>query len=199
MGLGETIESIALCVVLASLAVGFYETSSQLGEITQVLENMVSRPTTFGFGAMIFLISMDIWTPGLPVSMLPWWLRWIEFFYWFSSPYLPHFSLWVCAFALISSAIVTFILMHVLDWDFWWGGFFVAIISFALGWYCVQLLAWWGIGYGASLIGIPSETAYTLWKNTVEATSPPLLQYFFLATVPLSIYVLARRLGGYLV
>lgn len=199
MGLGDALEGIALIVVLASLSVGFWESSQEIGELTVILDKAVEEPTTFGGGFAIFTISLDTWTPGIPVEMLPSWLQWISMFYWFAEGYLPHFSIWTCVFALIFAAIVTFILLHVTDWEFFWNGFFVGVISFVLGWYGFHLITWWGIGFGADLMGLGSAQAYNIWRSAVAATRAPLLQYFFLASIPLSLLIIYRKIGERLV
>jgi len=198
MSVGDMLESIALIVVLSSLAVGFWESSQNFGELTSVLDSVVADPTRSGLGLVIFTVSLDVWTPGLPVSMLPSWLQWIGWFYPFAEGYIPHFSIWVCAFALIFSAVITLATLRFTEWSFWGKGLLVAVLAFVVGWYVCQLIAWWGIGFGADLLGLGSTEAYGIWRSAVSATQTPFLQYFFLGTIPLSIVLIYRKMGGYL-
>jgi hypothetical protein len=84
MGLVDTLEGISWIVVLASFAVGFYESIQDFGEVTSVLDSIISSPTTTGLGFGIFAISLDTWTPCIPVSMLPWYLKWLSMPYFFA-------------------------------------------------------------------------------------------------------------------
>ena len=195
MGVGDVLGNVALIVIIASLAVGFYESSNDLGEMTVILDEAIEAPTTFGTGLLIFTFSLDTWTPGIPVDSLPFYLKWLAVPYFFTDGYLPHFSLWTALFALVFSFVVTCIVLRVTSWEFQWRGVLVAIVSFVGCWYVWHLISWLGMGFGADLMGLGSETAYTIWRNAVSSTDGPLLQYFFFGTIPLSVYLLYQKVG----
>lgn len=199
LGVADWVDTAALLIVASSLIVGFYEVSAQLGDIVQLLERSVVQPQRFGAGLFVYAISMDIWTPGLPVSMLPAWLQWVESFYWFSDGYLCHFSIWTCIGALIFCAVSTWLVLHIMDWTFWWFGFLVAVATFALGWWLITFLAWHTMTWGGAMIGLTGEEVRSIWSSAVEATSPPLLQYFFLLSIPLGAFIVGKHIGGKLV
>jgi hypothetical protein len=86
-----------------------------------------------------------------------------------------------------------------LDWDFWFKGLVLCICLFLLGWWLWHVFTWFGIGFGAEMAGLGAEQAYSIWHTAVSATQTPFLQYFFLGTIPLSLLLVYRRFGGYLV
>ena len=199
MSAGDALESIAVIVILASLAVGFYESSNDLGEMTSLLDSAIEAPTTFGAGLVIFCLSLDTWTPGIPVESLPVYLQWLAVPYFFTDGYLPHFSMWTALFALVISFIITFVVLHVTGWEFQWRGVLVAVVSFVGCWYCWHIISWAGMGLGARMMGLGSDAAYTIWRNAVSSTDGPLLQYFFFATIPLSVYLLYKKVATRLI
>ena len=90
MGIGDILDIVCVIVVIASLCVGFYESSSDLGEMTSLLDDAIEAPTSFGAGLAIFTISLDTWTPGIPVGSLPIYLKWLAVPYFFAGgEYIP--------------------------------------------------------------------------------------------------------------
>jgi len=191
------LSDICLIVIIASLGVGFWEASSDLGELTELLDQAIDQPLTFGGGLAIFTISLDTWTPGIPVDTLPSWLQWVSIPYLFAGGnFLPHFSIWTALFAIVITAVVTLLVLYVSDLDFIWHGLLVAVVTFILSWYAWHCMTWVGIGWGANMMGLGSEVGYQVWENAVSATSGPLMQYFFFATIPLSLYVLYQKIAS---
>jgi len=199
VGAGDILENIALIVVIASLAVGFYESSQDLGEMTSLLDEAIEAPATFGSGLLIFTVSLDTFTPGIPVDSLPVYLRWLAVPYFFTDGFLPHFSLWTALFAFVVAAVVTLLVLRFTDIEFQWRGLLISVSVFLGSWYLWHLITWAGIGYGADLMGLGSAQGYEIWRNAVSATSGPLLQYFFFATIPLSIYLLYQKVATRLI
>ncbi|MCW4015068.1 MAG: hypothetical protein NWF06_01740 [Candidatus Bathyarchaeota archaeon] len=197
MGLFDVFDTVALIVIIASLGVGVFEASENFGELTDMLDSAVSDPVETGGGMVLFVLCLDVWTPGLPVEMLPSWLQWLEMFYPFTGGYLPHFSIWVCAGAFLFAAAITWIVLKVKDeWGFWGKGLLVAVVAFILGWYVLELIAWWCLGFGAELCGLGSENAYDIWYAAVTATQAPALQYFFLVSIVFSVGLVYRKFAG---
>lgn len=199
MGLLDSVDKIILVVIIGSICVGFWESSSVLGEATEVLDQAIEAPTTFAPGLVIFVISLDTWTPGIPIDSLPWLLQWLSIPYFFAGgEYLPHFSLWTALFALVISAVVTFIAVHA-GLQFKWWGLILAIFVFCASWWLWHLVTWIGIGWGADMMGLGSAVAYEVWYNAVTATRGEIIQYTFFATIPLSVFLLYRKVGTHLV
>ena len=200
MGVSDVLESIALIVVIASLGVGFYESSSDLGEMTVLLDQAIEAPLSFGPGLLCFTVSLDTWTPCIPVTSLPVWLQWLAVPYLYAGgEYIPHFSLWTALFALVVSCVVTFLVLHLTEIEFMYRGLLIAVVTFFVCWWLWHLITFFGIGWGANMMGLGSENAYSIWRNAVESTDGPLLQYFFFATIPLSIYLLYQKVATRLI
>jgi len=199
MSVGDTLENVAFVVIIASLLVGFYESSQDLGEMTSLLDDAIESPTTFGVGMAIWTISLDTWTPGIPIKSLPVWLQWLSIPYFFAEGYIPHFSLWTALFALVVSVVVTFLVLHLTDLEFQWWGLLIAVVTFLLAWWGWHAITFFGIGFGADMMGLGSDVGYQVWRNAVESTSGPLLQYFFFATIPLSCWILYRKVATHII
>ena len=101
----------------------------------------------------------------------------------------PPFAL----FAVVLSAIITLIVLKWRNLEFMWWGLLIAVCTFIICWYIWHVITWIGIGFGANLMGFGQENAYQIWNNAVSATSGPLMQYFFFATIPLSLFLLYKK------
>ena len=199
MSVGDALESVAVIVIIASLAIGFYESSNDLGEMTSLLDSAIDAPSTFGAGLAIFTLSLDTWTPGIPVESLPIYLQWLAVPYFFTDGYIPHYSMWTAMFAFVVAAVVTLLVLKFTEIEFQWRGLLIGVITFVGCWYAYHLVSWAGMGFGADLMGLGSATAYTIWRNAVSSTDGPLLQYFFFGTIPLSAYLLYKKVATHLI
>ena len=193
-GVSDAFDSIAGVVILSSILVGFWEVGGNIGSLSQIVENLVNQPQTLSLGLALFYLGIDTWTPTIPADFLPFPLNLARYLYPFTNGYLPHYSLESAFFALVTSLITTWLFLRLTDHEFWGWGLPVAILAFLIGWYLWTLVAWQLMFMGGEMIGFTPEQVYQIWSSSANATRPPALQYFFLATVPISFSYLVRHL-----
>ena len=196
-GIGSAFGWIAGVLILSSIAIGFVGISSTFGSVSDMVENMVAEPTSFGAGSVIFFIGFDTWVPAIPKSFLDQYaLGWLTWFYPFADGYLPHYSLWSLFFSLVWAFIGTWIIMHIFDLDFFWKGLGIAVVMFIFGWWLWGVIAWQLMHWGGSLIGLSSEQVHELWLGTATAQESEILQYMFIITAIVSAIWGSKKLGG---
>jgi hypothetical protein len=200
MGVTDWFDWLASVVIISSIVVGFVEVGSGLGSVSEMVQRMVNEPKTFGLGLVIFYIGYDTWIPAIPKSFLDQYgLGWLTWFYPFAEGFIPTYSMWTFIFAIVFTTIATWITLELLDWDFWFKGLGLVVLYFIIGWYSWTLIAWQLMYLGGAMIGLSGETVHKLWLSSVTATKTPVLQYFFLFTIPLSIIYIGKRIGGWII
>jgi len=179
------------------LIVGFWNAGNTVGSVSDIISRMIDEPQTFGVNAFLFYVGLDTWTPAIPPEFLAQYgLGWISWFYPFTGGWAPHFSLWSCLIGIIAATIVVLILhkwrhVSILKAILAW------ILAFLIAYYFWTLLAWHFLMIGGQGMGLTSDQVYQVWYSAVTATENPYLQYFFLATVPISFLWLFKRIGKF--
>ena len=200
MDVGDTIDKATLLLIIGTLVIGFWESSAALGELTTVLDQAIDDPLNFGIGLGVFTVSMDTMTPGIPVESLPFYLKWLTVPYFFmGGEFLPHFSLWTAFFAVVMTGIVMLGIFYFTELEFRWKGLFLTVAFFCVFWWLWHVITWWCLGWGADMMGLGSANAYEIWYNAVSATKGEIIQYVFFATIPLSLFLLYRKVVTHLV
>jgi len=192
-----TFDWIAGVLIISSMAVGFVGLSGNFGSISNMVQGMVTKPMSFGFGTVVFYLGFDTWVPAIPKSFLDrFWLGWLTWLYPFSGGYIPHYSLWSLLSAIVWAIVGTWIVMHIFDLTFFWKGLGIGFIMFVCGWYVWGLIAWGLMFWGASLMGLSGTQVYELWKGTVTAQESNILQYLFIVTAVVSAIWGSKKLAG---
>lgn len=195
MGVGSTFDSIASIVIVASLLVGFWECGSEIGSVSDLVAQALANPRQFGLGVTLYYIGLDTWTPCIPPGFLDPAIAWVSWLYPFSGGYVPHYSLWTCLFSLLISMAVTWIYMHLAHQGFWFRGLLMAFVAFVIGWYLWTLIAWHLMFRGGAMMGLTPIQVSKIWQASTSATSSPQLQWFFIATIPISFVYLLKRVA----
>ena len=190
--LGEILNKIAFIVMASTMIAGFWESGNQLGNIMNVITQAVANPQQAGVGTVLYMLGYSVWSPVFKAESLGS-FSFISVFYPFSEGYIPEYSIWACLVSLIASFILTFIFLHITDRSFWGWGLLVAVVTFVLTWYAFTVLAWFFMYQGAEMLGLSHDVAYDMWKVGAETTQSPILQYLFLANIPLSFQYLIRK------
>lgn len=197
LGLGSWFDWVAGILILSSIGVGLTGLSTNFGSVSSMVEQMVSKPASFGVGLVVFYVGFDTWVPCVPQSFLDrYFLGWMTFFYPFAGGFVPHYSLWSLFFALIWTVIGTWVIMHGFSLDFFWKGFGVGVVMFFVGWYVWTLIAWGLMYWGASMMGLSGQELHSLWTGTVTAQESDILQYMFIVTAIVSAIWGGKKLGG---
>lgn len=191
VSLGDSLDYIGGIIVVAMMLVGLFQISSSLGSVEDMMRNIMGHPSTFGLGLFVFLIGYFTWTPAIPLSRYG--LDPLRILYPFADGYFMGFSLWTLLFTLIVTIVVTLLLMKIYSLDFWFEGFGIATVTFVISWYVWGWIAWKLMYIGGNLIGFSNAEVYAFWHGTVTATSSPLLQIFFLASIPISALWLTKK------
>jgi len=193
VGVGSTFDSIAGIIIAGTLVLGFWECGTEMGSVSEMIAQALANPQQFGVGVTLYYIGLDTWTPCIPPGFLDPTVAWVSWLYPFSGGYVPHYSLWSCLFSLLMSLAASWIFMHVWHRGFWFRGLLVAFIVFWISWYLWTLLAWHFMFRGGEMMGLTAIQVSKIWQASATATSSPTLQYFFMATIPISFIYLLKR------
>ena len=193
MGFGSTFDSIASIIITATLVLGVWECGTEMGSVSEMIAQALANPRHFGVGVTMYYIGLDTWTPCIPPGFIDPAISWVSWLYPFSGGYVPHYSLWTCLFSLLMCLLASSIYMHAAHRGFWFRGLLVAFVSFWISWYLWTLIAWHLMFRGGVMMGLTPIQVSKIWQASTTATSSPTLQWFFIATIPISFTYLLKR------
>jgi len=200
VNVGEAFDYAASLLIVASVIAGLVSAGGKLGSATDILGNVVAKPASFGLGSFLWLCGYDSWCPAIPRSFLDQYgLGWLTYLYWYSGcEFVPHYSILTFLFSLIVSVVGTLLFLYWSEHDFWFHGLGVAVLLFGVSWWVWGLISWNLMSFGGSLMGFSSEQVRSMWYASVTATESNILQWFFLACLPVSALWIVRRVSAIL-
>lgn len=197
--LGNSFDYIAGILILGSIIAGLVSAGGKIGSASDILGNVVAKPATFGLGSALFFGGFDSWVPALPKAFLDQYgLGWLTYLYWYSGGFVPHYSILAFLFSLVVTVVGTLLFLYWSEHDFWFHGLGMALLLFVVSWWAWGLISWNLMQIGGSMMGFSSEQTYALWYASVTATESNILQWFFLASLPVSALWIVRRVSAIL-
>ena len=170
LGLLNTFDSLLTVIIVASLLLGFWNASSSLGSVSDIVRQAIDQPQTFGVGMAMFYLGLDTWTPAIPESFLAeHGLAWLTWFYPFTGGFIPHFSIWSALVGILVATIATLMARHFWHLSFW-KCLLVWPLSFLAGYYLWTLIAWKLMFMGGTGMGLTEQQVYEIWHGSVSAT-----------------------------
>ena len=192
MDVMDILEKGSLYAVIAVFLFGLLGTSEDMGGAEVMVRNALDDPQNYGVGMILYGIGFDIWIPAYSVESFGIFSPVMSLLYFYSGGFVPSYSTWCFVAALVVAAATIAIVWIFCDWSFWVKvavGFVVGVITY----YLHQFFGWLMIGWGGDMLGID---AYAMWGSSITATQHPLLFWFLLLMIPVSIFAVVSKLGN---